>query len=194
MEKTLREAVGRRTGIKFHEHEVNVTEFKGAVIHHLKKPNTYTDSIKFINAGGVLAVTGDYGNWIFCREFHPDPKGGVSDGYWEEKLQIASTQNPHEFDKERTRIEIEVMLNGGIKDYGWKGDKAEEMKEYFEECLDRIDDELDYKQYAYNNYPSFCDHEIVIFCKKTKYWLNAVFDGFDEICRRMKEKIIQSHP
>ena len=50
----------------------------------------------------LCVVTGDVGNWMFCREFHPSSKGHVSDYYWVEKLQMSSSQilgrcsiNPH---------------------------------------------------------------------------------------------------
>jgi hypothetical protein len=179
-------STGKRTGIDFSQHEVHITKSDGVLIHHIKKPMTNCDNIMYINAGGVLAVTGDYGNWIFCREFHPNAKEGVSDGYWEEKLEISSSQKAEEFDSERTRSQIEAMLNGGLEEYGFSGDKLSEMKRYFTECLELVDDEFDYMHFAYRNYPSFYDHEIVVCVKKTKYWLKAVFDGFDEICRRMK--------
>jgi hypothetical protein len=60
---------GKRTGIEFGEHEVLVTKTEECLIHYLKKPNTISDSIKYINVGGILAVTGDYGNWIFVENF-----------------------------------------------------------------------------------------------------------------------------
>lgn len=180
------EGIGKRTGIDFSKHEVHVTRHDGFLMHYIKKPNTVSDSIKYINTNGIMAVTGDYGNWIFCREFHPDPKGHVSDGYWEEKLQISSTQKWEDYDAERTQAQIESMINGGLKEYGYTGKKLDEMMEYMENCLRCVDDELDYTYTAYRELPGFCDYESVIFCKKTKYWLLAVFDGFDEICRRMK--------
>jgi hypothetical protein len=188
IEETI--AMGKRTGIDFSKHKVHVTRHEGFLMYYIKKPTTICDSIKYINTGGIMAVTGDYGNWIFCREFHPNAKEGVSDGYWEEKLEISSTQKAEEYDQEHTQSDIEAMLNGGLEEYGYTGSKLEEMKEYFNECLTRVDDELEYTSYAYRNYPSFCDHETVIFRKRTKYWLKAVFDGFDEICRRMKEGLL----
>lgn len=181
------EAKGKRTGIDFSEHELIVTEQEGLLIHHLKKPNTYWDSIKYINCGGILAVTGDYGNWIFCREFHPSAKGYVSEHYWHEKLKIASTQEATDFDGDATKIALQEKLDEYKEE---KGENAKnEVIEYYEECMSRCDGhELDYTYFAYRENPDDIDTEDVILIKDYKSWLKTVFDGFDEICRRMKEE------
>ena len=178
---------GKRTGIDFSKHEVHVTNIDGLLVHYIKKPGTINDSIKYINTNGILAVTGDYGNWIFCREFHPNAKaGGVSDGYWEEKLCIASTQEPKEFDPESTEKELKRLLSKGLKEYGYTGEMLKKMQAYCRECLQYVgDDHWAYKKVAYDECPS--DYDAVVYKQKTKYWLLAVFDGFDEICRRMKD-------
>lgn len=174
---------GKRTGIDWSKHEVIVTKQDGLLIHHLKRPNTVIANIKYINTNGIMAVTGDYGNWIFCREFHPSDDGFVSDGYWKEKLVIASTQKPDEFDEDETRNSLEAYL----ADTDDPLDEKE--KEYIEGCLNALcDGELDYTYYAYRNgVGRFNDGEYVPFENRTKRWLAVVFDGFDEICRRMKE-------
>lgn len=183
----LKPHIGKRTGIDFSKHEVLVTQNEFVNIWHLKKPNSICDSIKFINTNGILAVTGDYGNWIFCREFHPDAKTGVSEVYWCEKLNISSCQDETEFDAEKTTKQLQELLDGGLVEQGYTGVRLEKMTHYIQQCLERIEDEFDYKCYAYREGPSFLDTESVICCKKSKYWLLAVFDGFDEICSRMKE-------
>lgn len=175
---------GKRTGIEFEEHELIVTRQDGLLVHYLKKPNTIYDNIKFINTNGILAVTGDYSNWMFCREFHPSPNGHVSDYYWIEKLRIASCQEPEKFDSKETETEIKKLL-------AEEEDLDDEEKEYLEECLSRVDDEFDYEHYAHReNCGRFQDHENVPYCKKIKRQLMVVFDGFEEICRRMKEEEI----
>lgn len=173
-----------RTKIDFSKHEVIVVETPAVTTHYLRKPNTICDSIKFINTNGILAVTGDYGNWIFCREFHPSPTGSVSDGYWMEKLQIASSQEPEEYDEEATKKELQRRLNDKEEPC------SEKEKEYYESLLDYVDNESDYKHRAFEDNPGI-DWEYIPFCKRTKYWLEAVFDGFEEICRRMKEGAVQ---
>jgi hypothetical protein len=173
---------GKRTGIEFEQHEVIITQVEGLLVHHLKKPNTNTDNIKYINTNGILAVTGDYGNWIFCREFHPSADGGVSGAYWKEKLKILSTQQPNEFDEQGTVEEIDRLL-------AEEEDLDEEEIEYLTECKNKAGyGQFDYDAYAHReNCGRFQDHECVPHCMKTQYWLEAVFDGFDEMCRRIKE-------
>ncbi len=166
-----------RTKIDFSKHEVLITDTEELKVWHLKKPDTYMDSIMFINTNGILAVTGDYSNWIFCREFHPSAKGGASTGYWREKLQISSCQEPMKYDSEKTAARIEEML----KDEEW----SEESKEYLESILTDTDDELTYTYRAYREMPNGWDYESVPFEKSFNYHFLAVLDGFDELCERM---------
>jgi hypothetical protein len=176
---------GKRTGIEFKDYEVKVTQQEGLLVHFLKKPDTICGCIKYINTNGIMAVTGDYGNWIFCREFHPSADGDdVSDGYWNEKLSIASTQQPREFDPKATREKIEELLREGE----CNGDLDEDEKVYLRRGLALVDDEFEYKQHAYGEKcGQFADGEYVPCCTKNPYWLDAIYDGFEEICRRMKE-------
>jgi hypothetical protein len=177
---------GKRTGIDFSKHEVRVTHFDGLLVHHIKKPGSIHNNIRYINTNGIMAVTGDFGNWIFCREFHPSQEGGVSDGYWKEKLGIASTQKASDYSAGLTKKSIEGAINGGMEEYGYKGEKLKEVKEYLTACLDHVDDEHEYIAFAYHRCPGYMDAEEIPFEKETKPWLLAVFDGFDEICRRLK--------
>ncbi len=179
----------KRGNLDFKDHELIIQENDLVKIHHLKRPNSYIDSIKFINCGGVLSVTGGYGNWIFCREFHPSSDGRVSGGSWLEKLKIASSQDGTEFDSKETRKAIEEGLNGGLVKHGYTGDELQDVREYYQELLDYYVDcgEWEYAAYAYNDRPDFMDAESVPFERKTKYWLKVVFDGFEEVCRRLKD-------
>jgi len=175
-----------RTDVDWSKHELLITENEHVTIHHLKKPNTICDSVKFINVEGILTVTGDYSNWLFCRSFLPTPDGRVSDHYWLEKLRIASTQNGEEFSSELTKKEIEQHL-AELKEEDWKPEILEEIKEYYTECLNVVEDgEWVYSAYAYQNFPSFWDHECVPFRKRIKPHLQVVFDAFEEICKRLK--------
>ena len=179
--------IGKRTKIDFSKHDVLVTKTDEVLIHYLRKPNTVCDSIKYINCGGILAVTGDYGNWIFCREFHPSKDGYVSDGYWHEKLRILSTQDAMDFDGNATKESLQEKLNEYKNEQGEGAD--EDVIEYYEECMSKCDEhELDYTHFAYREQPNGMDYDDVVLIKDYKYWLKAVFDGFDEICRRMKEE------
>lgn len=180
----------KRTDIDFSYYEVIVEDNENLLVHTIKRKNyEKAYSIKFINTNGVMAVTGDYGNWIFCREFHPDKDTFASDGYWIEKLSYASSQEGEEFDFEATKKEIELGIKSGLEDYGYTGDELESMKEFYTELLEYVEDSPseEYRSYAYNNMPSFCDTDYIPYVQKNKPWLDVVFDGFDEICRRLKK-------
>ena len=171
---------GKRSGLEFEKHELRITETPEIIIHYLRKPNTVCDAIKFINTEGILAVTGDYGNWIFCREFVPSAKGSASDGYWREKLSIASCQQPMKYDAEKTEEEIKRRL--------LQLDLTEGEREYYESLLLFIGDgEISYMYHAYYDAPGDIDSEYIPFVKSVDHWFLCVLDGFDEICRRIKE-------
>jgi len=176
----------RRTSNTWEEHELIIREDSFTKIWELKMPNSCTNQVTFINSCNITAVTGDFGNWIFNRVFYPSHDGHVSDGYWVEKLSIASEQTGKEYDQEETGEVIQDLLHGELeKEY--EGKELEEMKEYLELCLSCVDDEFHYTCYAYNETPSFLDSEDVVFCTKTPIWLLVVFDAFEEICRRLKD-------
>lgn len=171
----------RRTNVNFDEHVLTETKTEVGIIYDFKRPDRYCQSIKFINVCGILAVTGDYGNWIFCREFHPSPDGYVSSSYWVEKIKIASTQKPLKFNPERTEEEINEMLS--------EEDIDDEDKMYLESLLSYLHDgEERYLVYAHDHLPSHRDHEFVPYVETLDEWLEVIFDAFDEICRRMESK------
>lgn len=172
----------KRTNVDFSKHIIeDITEGKTRITK-FKDPTTSCYAITFINSCGVLAVTGDCGNWIFCREFHPSKDGAVSDGYWCEKLRIASTQVPAKFDSDLTRKEIEERLT--------EEELSEEDKEYLKEILEDVDEcEERYFVYAYDRLPSNRDFEFIPSVKSLNPMLEVVFDAFDEICSRMKDNL-----
>ena len=176
--------LGKRTKFDFSNHEVLVTKTDDLLIHYLKVPGTVMDSVKFINTNGILAVTGDYGNWIFCREFHPTKEGYVSDHYWLEKLKITSCQNPYRYDPEGTATEIREILNNPEEEL------TPEEREYLQQGLRESDNELDYTYHAFRNgVGRYDDLEQVPLVKKLSVQLPYIFDAFEEICRRLKESI-----
>jgi hypothetical protein len=178
----------KRTEANFSEHELTIKQNEDILIHHLKHPKyNQMYSIKFINTNGVMVVTGDYGNWVFCREFHPSDDGFVSDYYWCEKLSLSSEQTPFEFNPEETERIIKEGLNGGLEEYGYVDEKLEEMIEYYNELLDYTHNEFEYTSFAYNNNkPRFIDAEQVPMEETIKPRLKVVFDAFDEICGRLR--------
>jgi hypothetical protein len=143
--------------------------------------------IKFVNIEGALIVLGDYGQWMFCREFHPSSDGHVDDRYWIEKLEMYSTQKASEYDSEATFKELEDGINGDLEEYGYIGDNLEVMKEYYKNCQMYSDTEWEYVAFAHgDDKPFIIEHDQVPFVQRTKQWLLIVFDGFDEICQRLK--------
>jgi hypothetical protein len=174
--------MAKRTNIDFSKHELQTISHEGVLIHVLKIPGTNMNCFRFINTQGILAVTGDYGNWIFCREFHPSKKERVSDGYWVEKLGISSEQDGREWDEEGTKAQIKEMLYS--EEYSFSGN----IRDYLYELLNHLDDgEQEYVQYAYWNNQGL-DYESIPFVKRIKYQLLGVFDAFDEICERQPVK------
>ena len=172
---------GQRTGMDFSAHELIITKQDGLLIHWLKIPDRVCQNIKFINTNDIMVVTGDYNSWLFCREFHPSAKGSVSDGYWCEKLTLDSSQGPMDYDPAETKKELEERLNHPEEPLD------DDTKEYYEQCIERVEEELDYTHYAYRNMPGWMDSENVVHCKNIKPQLMVVFDAFEEICRRIKE-------
>ena len=82
----------KNTDIDWGKHEMTIRQEGSITIHHLKFPDSSIYNVKFINGEGVLTVTGDFGNWVFCSPFVPSETGYVSEAYWLEKLRIASCQ------------------------------------------------------------------------------------------------------
>lgn len=173
---------GKRTEIDFSNHDLIVTKSDGLLIHWLKQPDSSIDNIKYINIlGNNLVVTGDYSNWIFCREFHPTAEGYVSDMYWKEKLKNSSCQEPADYDSERTIEAIKEILNNPERDL------SEGEIDWLNDLLRLADDEINYLCRAFRNNNINWDAEQIPYVKTVKFHFLAILDGFDEICRRLKE-------
>lgn len=178
-------AKGKRTGIDFSKHELLVTQNEYVNIWHLKIPDTIHNNIKFTNVSGVLVVTGDFGNWIFCREFHPSADGYVSAGYWDEKLQISSVQKSHIFDTDETKKQINEFVSTFEDSFGQE--MNEDETDWVESLRSSVDDEHKYIYTAYRENPSSIDYESIPFGKVRHRWLDIIYDGFDHICQLCKE-------
>lgn len=167
----------KRTNIDYSKHKLEVFKSEGLLVHYLKLPDSYTNSVKFINTNGIMAVTGDFGNWIFCREFHPTADGYVSGGYWDEKLHNSSTQKSDEFDEDTAKEQISEML------------KENEYSDEIKEWLNDLSDAASEGEYAYiakiMDRPDF-DAEDCPEGRKRHIWLSYIYDAFDEICKRFE--------
>ena len=185
----------KRTDVDFSKHVLHETHYTDPITGHnldvwdLKLPNSeYMNRVRFINSCGVLTVGGAFGNWVFDREFHPSSKGYVSDGYWAEKLRQSSKQEAAKYDAERTEKEIKELIESGLEEYGYEGSDLYRAKQFFEELISYVDDEIEYTFYAYRDYskPDFLESEQIPFCKTRHIWLQIVFDAFDYICQKIK--------
>lgn len=174
---------GRRTGVDFSNHQLEVVKNEHVMVHHLKQPGTIINNIRYVNISGNLVVTGDFGNWIFCRPFHPSSTTTeVSASYWMEKLEIHSCQVPTKYNPEETLKSLKEYKKDRKKQ-GWL---TKEEKQYLNRCMELVDDHLEYQFYAYRELPHGWDYEDVIHEEKVKPWFQVVLDGFEEICRRLR--------
>lgn len=172
----------KRTQVDFSNHQLDIIENEHVLIHTLHINNSNCNKVVFINCEGVLTVTGDFGNWVFCREFHPSADGFVSDGYWAEKLRMASEQTTSSFCSEETMK--------AIKEYRENFDEniSGEEIEWLNTLAYYSEDEIEYTYHAYREKPDNVDYESVPFGKKNHIWLEIVFDAFDVICDKLKNK------
>ncbi len=185
---------GKRTGVDFSKHEHRVELFKNDEgkeirVDHFQKGNSRYGYLQFTNTAETLTVTGDYGNWVFCRPFGISEEGSVSVGYWLEKLRDSSSQEPSNYDGDETAKEIKALIKSGLKEYGYEGEELSLAKEFFTDLLTYTEEEFEYVYEAYRggNAPPFLDAEMIPFCKEVKIWLLIVFDAFDEMCERLKK-------
>jgi hypothetical protein len=181
----------KRTSVDFSKHTHTVEIYKCGVkeirVDTLQFENSRENMVQFINTSETMSVTGDFGNWIFCRPFIPSSKNYVSSYYWIEKLRTLSEQKLDELDLEAISQKIEQELDHGLGEYGYTGDRLQEAKDWYSELLEHTDEEADYIEFIHRGYPELINIEDIPFYKKTPVWLNIIFDAFDEICDRSDE-------
>lgn len=182
-----------RTNIDFSKHEVTVIKHDGILIHHFKRPETTDHMLTFINACGVMTVTGDFGNWVFSREFHPTANNEsdvdeyyVDDCYWDEQLMTASNQDYEIYDAKTALKEIKEFKENFHKIYKREMDWDEQ--DWIESLERNVDDEISYRQILYFEKPSTIDSELIPYGKYRHYWLEAIYDGFDALCEALRKK------
>lgn len=178
---------GKRTGLDFSKHELIIKDRDGLLVHDLKINGSSIHRVVFINTEGILSVTGDFGNWIFCREFHPSDgeNSGVSDSYWKEKIQISSTQQTNDYDSDGTEKLIKEKLSEF--DSPPFSEREQEQIDWFKEISRYTDESKEvYLQKAYESMPSFLDYESIPLSYKTKPQLQCIFDAFEEVCYRLR--------
>ena len=175
--------------IDFSKHIVLETHYKDDNTKHnldiwdLKLPDSdYTHRVRFINSCGTLTVNGDFGNWVFCREFHPSNDDYASPGYWDEKLVISSVQEAKKFDSKETFKEIEYYKEQYVNE-----NTSQEELDWLEQLVYYSDDQVEYEYNAYREKPSDIDYDYIPYGKKRHIWLEIVYEAFNELCKRMKD-------
>jgi hypothetical protein len=181
----------KRTKVDFSEHIVIETHFKNDIhnidIWDLKLPDSdYIHRVTFINLCDRMMVKGDFGNWVFSREFHPSKNGGVSSYYWDEKLHTSSVQKSHKFDTDETISLINKFKDEFEEDFG-REMNGEEL-EWVENLENSVYDEYEYIYTAYRENPSSVETEDIPFGEIRHFWLDVVYDAFDELCKRMNDE------
>lgn len=142
-----------RTDTDFSKHILTIIETDHSTTYTLKEPGTVFYSTSFINTCGIMAVTGDFGNWIFCRPFEPKSDLNVGDGYMAEKLKINSNQDPYRFSPEATKNHIkEQYLNENKRIYDtlmafMKANHEMFINEDYDELFDYFTDKKDLESY-----------------------------------------------
>lgn len=171
--------------IDWSKHELLIEDSEEKKIWRLKRPGTCVFQVNFINTEGRLLVTGDYRDWLFCREFHPSPDGHVSFGYWMEKLRTSMGHMDWDLDWDAIQKEIDEFPSRYTDD---DLTVPEEVTDWLRDLETHMDDKLDYEYCAFREKPSQIDYEDVPYCRKVPIQLDIVFDAFNEICRRLKER------
>lgn len=177
-----------RTQTNFENHQLTIKELDGIIIYTFKKPDTIEQQLIFIIGYDVTTVTGDFGNWVFNREFTPALNGTVSDDYWDEKLQSASRQEIEHFDSDDTAEKIMEFCSTFEEKFGREMNEAE--GEWIEQLETYADDEVDYMYMFNKHYPTETlnseDTEILITFARS-HCLKVIYDAFDVMCSRMEK-------
>ena len=175
---------GVRTNIDFGNHELMIIESKEVTIYKFKKPETNIHSVTLVNHDGVMAVKGDFGNYIFNREFHPCANTqGIGENYYIEKLECHSVQKGTEFDPDST---VRLLNERLAEIYQIESEEIDYLKKCVKEAEDKH--QLSYDAYAYLNMPSGYDNEYVIRESKLNSFIPALFDAMECMCEYLREK------
>lgn len=184
--------MNKRTDIDFGKHILYETHYTNPITGHnldvweLKIPGTMWGRVIFINSCDTLTISGDYGRFSFSREFHPSKDGRVSDEYWLERMRRGNHLIYDEYDSEATEKEIQKLIDTGLKEYGYEGEKLEELKRQLTDLLNYVDDKIAYQYHAFRGDIDL-EYEMIPYCKQQNVQLDICFDAFDWICKMIRE-------
>lgn len=184
------------TDVDFSKHEVIIKKDELTTVHTLSLKDSCLYRVNFINVMDKLLVTGDLGNYVFCRSFIPSKEGYVSPYYWLEKLRILSEQDGEDWDSKGTREKLKEDMQeyidytyDGYYDFDLEENEEDETIEYYKRCIELTEEpECYYDAYAYGEYPCCWDGEDVVKVMKIKSRLQIIFDAFNEICNRLENE------
>ena len=180
--------------IDFSKHIVIETHYKDENTGHtlniwdLKLPDSeYRNRIRFINSCGTLTVNGDFGNWVFCREFHPNAEdyNNIFSGYMTEKLHIHSEQTSATYDSERTLEAINEFEKQLIEE----GKLENDIEDWIDVLKNNVYDRIDYEHVAYRDTPDNIDYEEIPYIETIHPRLVIVYEAFNELCKRQKDEL-----
>jgi hypothetical protein len=164
----------QHTKIDFSKHILETKDLGDIQVYTFKLPDSdYKHKVVFIVGEGVTTVTGDFGNWVFCREFHPRGTEYISRGYADEKLEINSVQKSSKFDTDRTVELIKQFEEEYLEELD------EETKDWLEQLDNEASDEVEYTRIAYREQPRWVDYDEIPFGEIRHPWLDAVYDAFN---------------
>ena len=158
----------------FKTHNLYKKELGEVTIYNFKRPDSIIFSVNVITYNNTTSITGDLGNWIFNREFHPIKGEKISRSYYDEKLQTKSTQKVNEYSEEKALEEIKYLAE--------QYSNNEEILEFLEELEDLVYDKNELYNYAYREIPSCLDYEELPTGKVRIQQLDLVYDAMDRMC------------
>lgn len=185
----------KRTAIDWSKHVLITKEDSLCKIHWLRQLDTMTHNVMFIHIENILVVKGDFGRWSFSRDFDPENfnKTGISDNYWCEKIEMGSEQETEIFNNEIAELSIkekiaELLQNAEKDEDGnvcFELENEQNEYEFWHKLLGHCDDDDDLTTYFRENRPDSLDFESYPLCRKQNNQLDAIFDAFEEIIKRV---------
>lgn len=175
----------------FDKHSLIISELKDSLykytVYDLSLGASSVSRVKFTVGGGHTLVTGDYGTYVFEREFHPHPKGSVSEDYWIGK--IPSNMNSMEYSSKVT-MELISDLSKNISEYGYDEDKMGKIVSALLEATNYVENEHDYYHHILydSDLYSLLDAEDVPWGKDYNHRMDYIFDAFEKMCSILESR------
>ena len=107
--------------------EFSTKQFGKGRVDRLYVNDSDFNSVLFVNFKGILTVSGDFGNWVFDREFIPSEKNQYCIPYMNEKLRKSSEQSAGEFDSEATVASLKKRVTEILSEHF--PDKIEKLEQ-----------------------------------------------------------------